>query len=108
MDEAVYPCRHQLIAEEELLDFFRHKPTALSNEALRVRETDFGLFEGKSAAELADVPKYKTWGSPPFAGEPSPAARNRPTIFTAITWKTALLCRYADGSIDGKNIRKLL
>lgn len=37
---------------------FPHMPLHLIEN---MRETDFGLFEGKTAAELADVPAYQAW-----------------------------------------------
>lgn len=37
---------------------FPKKPYTVVND---FRETDFGLFEGKSAAELSDCPEYRAW-----------------------------------------------
>ncbi len=116
-----------------------------------LRETDFGIFEGKSAEELADCPEYQAWLDSlcrgPIPGGEDPAAfkaRCRAAFAEAIAGLSAgtraafvvhggvimaileayarpardfyryhiengscLLCRYAEGSIDGKSIRKL-
>lgn len=44
---------------------FPHMPRVLVSD---LRETDFGLFEGKTAAELADAPAYQAWVDSQCAG----------------------------------------